>query len=48
MEAIADLKSMDDVMPRPTPDAQKALPDEIREDAAGDIDESLEDEFNLS
>ena len=48
MSAIADLKSMDDVMPRPTPDAQKALLDEIREDAAGDIDESLEDEFNLS
>ena len=47
MSAIADLKSMDDVMPRPTPDAQKALLDEIREDAAGDIDESLEDEFNI-
>src|SRR5210317_1090455 len=45
--AISDLKSMDDVMPRPTPDAQKALLDEIREDAAGDIDESLEDEFNI-
>ena len=48
MAAIADLKSMDDVMPRPTPDAQKALLDEIREDAAGDIDETLEDEFNVS
>ena len=47
MAAIADLKSMDDVMPRPTPDAQKTLLDEIREDAAGDIDESLEDEFNI-
>ena len=45
---IDGLKSMDDVMPRPTPDAQKALLDEIREDAAGDIDETLEDEFNLS
>ena len=48
MAAIADLKSMDDVMPRPTPDAQKALLDEIREDAAGDIDDTLEDEFNVS
>ena len=48
LELVASLKSMDDVMPRPTPDAQKALLDEIREDAAGDIDESLEDEFNLS
>jgi hypothetical protein len=47
MAAIADLKSMDDVMPRPTPDAQKTLLDEIRQDAAGDIDESLEDEFNI-
>ena len=35
-------------MPRPTPDAQKALLDEIREDAAGEIDETLEDEFNVS
>ena len=37
MAAIADLKSMDDVMPRPTPDAQKTLLDEIRQDAAGDM-----------
>ena len=34
MEAIAELKSMDDVMPRPTPDAQKTLLDEIREETA--------------
>src|SRR6056300_1489380 len=45
---IADLKSMDDVMPRPTPDAQKALLDEIREGSAEEIDESLEDEFNVA
>ena len=42
MALIAELKSMDDVMPRPTPDAQKTLLDEIREDAAGDMDEALE------
>ena len=48
MAAIADLKSMDDVMPRPTPDAQRTLLDEIREDTAGNMDETLEDEFNLS
>jgi hypothetical protein len=48
MAAIADLKSMDDVMPRPTPDAQKTLLDEIRADSEGGIDESIEDEFNLS
>ena len=47
-EAIADLKSMDDVMARPTPDAQKALLDEIREESVGDIDESIEDEFNIA
>ena len=42
------LKSMDDVMPRPTPDAQKALLDEIREEGGEEIDEeALEDEFNI-
>ena len=48
MAAIADLKSMDDVMPRPTPDAQKSLLDEIRAEASGDMDESLEDEFKMA
>ena len=48
LELVANLKSMDDVMPRPTPDAQKKLLDEIREEAAGDIDEeALEEEFNI-
>jgi hypothetical protein len=47
MAAIAELKSMDDVMPRPTPDAQKTLLDEIREVSSEDMDESLEDEFNI-
>ena len=48
LAAVASLKSMDDVMARPTPDAQKALLDEIREAGAEEIDESLEDEFNVS
>ena len=48
MAAIADLKSMDDVMPRPTPDAQKTLLDEIREENSGDMDEALEAEFKMS
>lgn len=48
LAAVASLKSMDDVMARPTPDAQKALLDEIREARAEEIDESLEDEFNVS
>ena len=45
---VSDLKSMDDVMPRPTPDAQKKLLDEIREESISEMDdESLEDEFNV-
>ena len=35
-------------MPRPTPDAQKALLDEIREEGGEEIDEeALEEEFNI-
>ena len=45
---IEDLKSMDDVMPRPTPDAQKELLDRIRQASAPDIDETLEAEFNVA
>lgn len=50
LAAIADLKSMDDVMPRPTPDAQKELLDRINENASNEseIDESIEEEFNIS
>lgn len=45
---VSTLKSMDDVMPRPTPDAQKALLDEIREGSSEEIDEeALEEEFNI-
>lgn len=48
-DLIADLKSMDDVMPRPTPDAQKELLDRIREGAPADNvdEEALESEFNI-
>lgn len=45
---LENLKSMDDVMPRPTPDAQKALLDDIREEQPSEIDESIEDEFNIA
>ena len=50
MKAIDSLKSMDDVMPRPTPDAQKELLDRIRNSASSEneIDESIEEEFNVS
>ena len=47
MALVAELKSMDDVMPRPTPDAQKKLLDEIREETAN-VDEDLGEEFALS
>ena len=39
---------MDDVMPRPTPDAQKELLDRIRQESVSEIDETLEDEFNVA
>ena len=43
-ELVSDLKSMDDVMPRPTPDAQKELLDRVRGNTAN-VDEELEAEF---
>ena len=45
--AIADLKSMDDVMPRPTPDAQKELLDRVRGAENEADDELLDAEFNV-
>ena len=45
MSLISDLKSMDDVMTRPTPDAQKELLDRIRGTEAN-VDEELEAEFS--
>ena len=48
MELIAELKSMDEVMPRPTPDAQKELLDRIRDNGSNEIDETLEEEFNVA
>jgi hypothetical protein len=44
-----ELKSMDDVMPRPTADAQKELLDRLRNGPSdGAIDEELEKEFNIT
>ena len=48
MDMIADLKSMDEVMPRPTPDAQKELLDRIRDNGSEEIDETIEEEFNIA
>jgi hypothetical protein len=38
---------MDDVMPRPTADAQKELLDRIRNANQDNDDETLEEEFNV-
>jgi len=45
--AIEGLKSMDEVMTRPTPDAQKELLDRLRGPSQEQMDESLESEFNI-
>ena len=47
-ELIAELKSMDEVLPRPTPDAQKELLDRLREGASNEPDETITDEFDVS
>jgi len=46
-EKADDLKSMDDVMSRPTPDAQKELLDSIRKVTVTEVDESLDAEFDV-
>ena len=40
--------SMDEVMPRPTADAQKELLDRIRDAGSEEIDETIEDEFKIA
>lgn len=48
-EVLKDLKSMDEVMPRPTPDAQKELLDRIHGKKVEEVDhETLEDEFKVA
>ena len=42
---VGDLKSMDEVMSRPTPDAQKELLDRIRQASTSEIDETIEEQF---
>ncbi len=46
-DLVSDLKSMDDVMSRPTPDAQKELLDRVRGAANEADDELLDEEFNV-
>ena len=46
---ISELKSMDEVLPRPTADAQKELLDRIRGGSANsDADDSINEEFDLT
>ena len=48
MELIKDLKSMDEVLARPTPDAQKELLDRIRSGSENSsADEEINEEFDL-
>jgi hypothetical protein len=45
---VTDLKSMDEILTRPTPDAQKELLDRLREGADNSTpDESISDEFDI-
>lgn len=48
-ELVADLKSMDEVMPRPTPEQQKEFLSKLRDgsDGAENIDESVGQEFEV-
>ena len=47
-ELVAKLRSMDEVLARPTPDAQKELLDRIRAGSSNsDADESINDEFDI-
>ena len=46
MELIAELKSMDEVLPRPTPDAQKELLDRLRA-GSSNSDETATEEFDV-
>jgi len=49
LELISELKSMDEVLPRPTPDAQKELLDRIRAGSSNsNTDESIDEEFQVS
>ena len=49
MELISELKSMDEVLSRPTPDAQKELLDRIRAGSSNsNTDESIDEEFQVS
>jgi hypothetical protein len=45
--AVAAATSIDELLPRPTPDAQKELLDRIRQAHTSEVDDTLEAEFNV-
>lgn len=47
-EVIKDLKSMDEVLPRPTADAQKQLLERLQSGSSEEVDEEIADEFKVS
>lgn len=49
-ELLSELKSMDELMPRPTPAAQKELLDRIKSGASApeSVGEEIDEEFNIS
>lgn len=46
-ELIKELKSMDEVLPRPTPEQQKKLLEKINSGSTENVDESVGEEFNV-
>ena len=46
-ELIKELKSMDEVLPRPTADAQKALLEKLASGSSENLDESIDEEFQV-
>ena len=46
-EIVANLKSMDEVLPRPTADAQKLLLEKLQNGSTESVDEDISDEFQV-
>ena len=44
---VAELKSMDEVLPRPTPDQQKTLLERLQSGSTENVDETLDEEFQV-
>ena len=48
METIKELKSMDEVLPRPTPQAQKELLEKLAKGSSENVDEEIDEEISAS